>query len=76
MGTVVHAGSGTGVVAASGGGAESGRIALGPGEHQPDTGFQVGLRGFSMVPGAASYGRRRHLLVGELQRIADAGAGG
>ena len=57
MGTVVHAGSGAGVVAAAGGGAESGRIALGPGEHQPETGFQAGLRGFSMVPGAAAYGR-------------------
>ena len=57
MGTVVHAGSGTAVAAASGGGAQSGRIALGLGEHQPDTGFQAGLRKFSMIPGAAAYGR-------------------
>jgi len=35
MGTVVHAGSGTAVVVASGAAAESGRISLGPGEHQP-----------------------------------------
>jgi magnesium-transporting ATPase (P-type) len=35
MGTVVHAGSGTGVAVASGGGAQSGRIALGLGEHPP-----------------------------------------
>jgi hypothetical protein len=57
MGTVVHAGSGTGAAAASRGGAESGRIALGLGEHPPETGFQAALRGFSMVPGAAAYGR-------------------
>ena len=49
MGTVVHAGSGTAVAAASGGGAESGRIAPGLGEHQPETGFQAGLRKFSMI---------------------------
>jgi len=35
MGTVVRAGSGTAVAAASGGGAQSGRISLGLGEHQP-----------------------------------------
>ena len=63
MGTVVYAGSGAGVPAASGGGAESGRIALGPGEHQPDTGFQAGLRGFSEpLPAGGSleqaFGRR------------------
>jgi len=58
MGTVVHAGSGTGAAAASRGGAESGRIALGLGEHPPETGFQAALRGFSMVPGAAAYGVR------------------
>ena len=49
MGTVVHAGSGTGVVVATGGGAEFGRIALGLGERQPETEFQVGLRKFSML---------------------------
>ncbi len=49
MGTVVHAGSGTGVVVATGGGAEFGRIALGLGERQPETEFQAGLRKFSML---------------------------
>ncbi|MFJ9775783.1 magnesium-translocating P-type ATPase [Kitasatospora sp. NPDC101157] len=49
MGTVVHAGSGTGVVVATGGRAEFGRIALGLGERQPETDFQVGLRRFSML---------------------------
>ena len=49
MGTVVHAGSGTGVVVATGGRAEFGRIALGLGERQPETEFQVGLRKFSML---------------------------
>jgi P-type Mg2+ transporter len=49
MGTVVSAGSGTGVVAATGGDAEFGRIALGLGERQPETEFQVGLRKFSML---------------------------
>jgi magnesium-transporting ATPase (P-type) len=49
METVVHAGSGTGVVTATGGHAEFGRIALGLGEHQPETAFQVGLRRFSTL---------------------------
>jgi P-type Mg2+ transporter len=49
MGTVVRAGSGTGVVVATGGDAEFGRIAVGLGEHQPETEFQVGLRKFSML---------------------------
>jgi P-type Mg2+ transporter len=49
MGTVVRAGSGTGVVVATGGQAEFGRIALGLGERQPETEFQVGLRKFSML---------------------------
>ena len=49
MGTVVHAGSGTGVVTATGGHAEFGRIALGLGEHQPETAFQAGLRQFSKL---------------------------
>jgi Mg2+-importing ATPase len=35
MGTVVRAGSGTGVVVATGGDAELGRIALGLGEREP-----------------------------------------
>ena len=49
MGTVVHAGSGRGVVVATAGQAVFGRIALGLGEHQPETEFQVGLRRFSML---------------------------
>jgi len=49
MGTVVHAGSGTGVVVATGGRAEFGRIALGLGERQPETEFQVGLRKFMLL---------------------------
>src|SRR5215470_349007 len=49
MGTVVRAGSGTGVVVATGGQAEFGRIALGLGERQPETEFQAGLRAFSML---------------------------
>ncbi len=49
MGTVVRAGSGAGVVVATGGDAEFGRIAVGLGEQQPETEFQVGLRKFSML---------------------------
>ena len=49
MGTVVHAGAATGVVVATGPRAEFGRIALGLGERQPETEFQVGLRRFSML---------------------------
>jgi P-type Mg2+ transporter len=49
MGTVVRAGSGTGVVVATGGDAEFGRIAMGLGQHQPETEFQAGLRKFSML---------------------------
>jgi hypothetical protein len=45
----MRAGSGTGVAAASGGGAQSGRVAPGPGAHQPKTGIQAGLREFSMI---------------------------
>ena len=47
MGTVVTAGSGTGVVVATGGQAEFGRIAVGLGHRQPETEFQIGLRRFS-----------------------------
>ncbi len=47
MGTVVTAGSGTGVVVATGGHAEFGRIAVGLGHRQPETEFQLGLRRFS-----------------------------
>ncbi|MGW2161355.1 magnesium-translocating P-type ATPase [Nonomuraea sp. NPDC001699] len=49
MGTVVHAGSGTGVVVATAGRTEFGRIALQLGERHPDTEFQIGLRKFSML---------------------------
>ena len=49
MGTVVRAGSGSGMVIATGGAAEFGRIALGLGERQPETEFQIGLRKFSML---------------------------
>jgi Mg2+-importing ATPase len=49
MGTVVHAGSGTGVVVATGSRAEFGRIAQGLGEGEPETEFQAGLREFSVL---------------------------
>ena len=49
MGTVVHAGRGTGVVVATGGHAEFGRIALDLGDRQTETDFQVGLRRFSTL---------------------------
>jgi Mg2+-importing ATPase len=49
MGTVVRGGAGTGVVVATGGGAEFGRIALALGERHPDTEFQIGLRRFSLL---------------------------
>ena len=45
----LRAASGRGVVVATGGRAEFGRIALGLGERQPETEFQVGLRRFSML---------------------------
>jgi Mg2+-importing ATPase len=49
MGTVVSTGTADGVVVATGGGAEFGRIALGLGERQPETDFQAGLRRFSVL---------------------------
>ncbi|MFQ4149421.1 magnesium-translocating P-type ATPase [Arthrobacter sp. LAPM80] len=49
MGTVVQSGSCTGVVVATGGRAEFGKIALGLGEHQPQTEFQNGLKRFSFL---------------------------
>jgi P-type Mg2+ transporter len=49
MGTVVHAGSGRGVVTAAGAGTRFGGIAAGLGAHQTETQFQVGLRRFSML---------------------------
>jgi Mg2+-importing ATPase len=47
MGTVVRSGSGLGVVVATGGRTGFGRVALGLGERQPETAFQLGLRRFS-----------------------------
>jgi Mg2+-importing ATPase len=49
MGTVVHAGSGRGVVVATGAATEFGSIAAGLGTHQTETEFQVGLRKFSLL---------------------------
>jgi Mg2+-importing ATPase len=49
MGTVVSAGSGTGVVVATGERAEFGRIAVGLGTRAPQTEFQVGLTRFSLL---------------------------
>lgn len=49
MGTVVHAGSGRGVVVSTGARSQFGRIAVGLSTHQLDTEFQVGLRRFSML---------------------------
>jgi Mg2+-importing ATPase len=47
MGTVVHQGSGRGVVVATGAQTAFGAIAVGLGEHQAETAFQIGLRDFS-----------------------------
>ncbi len=49
MGTVVHAGSGHGVVVATGASTQFGRIAAGLSTHQTQTEFQVGLGRFSML---------------------------
>lgn len=49
MGTTVRAGSGLGVVVATGGRTRFGRVALGLGERQPETAFQAGLRRFSAL---------------------------
>ncbi|WP_231511238.1 magnesium-translocating P-type ATPase [Arthrobacter sp. UNC362MFTsu5.1] len=49
MGTVVQSGSCTAAVVATGGRAEFGRIALGLGERQPQTEFQLGLKRFSFL---------------------------
>lgn len=49
MGTVVSAGEATGVVYATGGDAQFGRIAAGLGERHPETDFQAGLRRFSYL---------------------------
>ena len=48
MGTIVTAGSGRGVVVATGRSTEFGRIAESLGTHAPDTDFQKGLRSFSL----------------------------
>lgn len=49
MGTIVQSGSCTGVVVATGGRAEFGKIALGLGEPPPQTEFQQGLKRFSFL---------------------------
>ena len=49
MGTVVHQGSGRAAVVATGSATAFGKIALGLGERQAETAFQVGLRGFSKL---------------------------
>jgi P-type Mg2+ transporter len=49
MGTVVHSGSGIGVVVSTAGNTEFGRIAVGLGERPPETAFQAGLRRFSVL---------------------------
>ena len=49
MGTIVRSGTGDGVVIATGGRTEFGRIALGLGERQEETEFQAGLRSFSVL---------------------------
>lgn len=49
MGTIVQSGTCSAVVAATGGRTEFGRIALGLGEHQPQTEFQRGLKKFSYL---------------------------
>ncbi|HVN50876.1 MAG TPA: magnesium-translocating P-type ATPase [Acidimicrobiales bacterium] len=49
MGTIVRSGSCEAVVVGTGGDTEFGRIALGLGERQEETAFQVGLRRFSLL---------------------------
>ena len=49
MGTVVHQGSARAVVVSTGSATAFGRIAVGLGEHQAETAFQAGLRGFSKL---------------------------
>ena len=49
MGTVVHQGSGEAVVVATGSATAFGKIAVGLGERQAETAFQVGLRDFSKL---------------------------
>jgi Mg2+-importing ATPase len=49
MGTVVRTGAALGMVVATGGRTEFGRIALGLGQRPPETAFQSGLRRFSVL---------------------------
>jgi Mg2+-importing ATPase len=49
MGTVVHSGSGRGVVVATGASTVFGQVAAGLGGQQTETAFQTGLRRFSML---------------------------
>lgn len=48
MGTIVHQGTGRGVVIATGAATAFGKIALGLSDRPPETAFQVGLRRFSL----------------------------
>lgn len=49
MGTIVTSGSGRGIVVATGASTEMGQVAAGLSQHAPETGFQAGLRRFSML---------------------------
>ncbi|NUS57520.1 MAG: magnesium-translocating P-type ATPase, partial [Streptomycetaceae bacterium] len=49
MGTVVHRGTGQGIVTATAGRTQFGRLALSLGTRQPETRFQAGLRRFSRL---------------------------
>ncbi len=49
MGTVIHGGSGKGVVVATGAATAFGKIAIGLGVQQAETAFQTGLRSFSKL---------------------------
>jgi P-type Mg2+ transporter len=49
MGTVVHQGSAQAVIVSTGSVTAFGKIAVGLGEHQSETAFQAGLRGFSKL---------------------------
>lgn len=49
MGSIVHSGSGSGVVVQTGGNTEFGRVALGLTAEQPPTAFQRGLTRFSVL---------------------------
>ena len=54
MGTIVHGGSGRGVVVGTGATTEFGKIAKGLDERPPSTAFETGLRGFSKMLATAA----------------------